>query len=301
MNMLLTGAMQYSEQQLALLKNIGHKIYFLPDERQLIDENTADFDPNTIDIIVGNQIFYYTPLSSFPNLKLIQATSSGLDRMPLDEIKRRGITIKNAASVYDIPIAEYVLAVILEYYKKLDQFHNQQQHQKWIKHRDIDELAGKNALILGTGHIGTAVAKRLQAFDVRTTGLYHQHVPQKYFDRVHPIANLDQELLNADIVLLALPETSDTLNIMDANRMTLLKTDSLLINVSRGNLVDQDALVAYKKNAILDVFKIEPLASDDVLWEQKNIFITPHNAFISRKNQARFFELLLKNIKEYAL
>ncbi|MDR1606650.1 MAG: hypothetical protein LBS41_06015 [Streptococcaceae bacterium] len=301
MNILLTGAIQYTPEQLALLEDIGHKVYLLSDERNLIDDSTVDFDLKKIDIVVGNQIFQYTPLSSFPNLKLIQATSSGLDRMPLTEIKQRGIIIKNAAAVYDLPIAEYVLAVILDHYKKLDQFHHQQRHKKWIKNRDMDELAGQNALILGTGHIGSAVAKRLQAFDVRTTGLYHNHKPQKYFDRIQPMATLDQALPNADIVLLSLPETPDTLGIMNATRIALLKTGTLLINVSRGSLVDQDALVAYKKKAVLDVFKTEPLAADDMLWEQKNIFITPHNAFISRKNQARFFELLLKNIKEYDL
>lgn len=298
MNILLTGAVNYSSDQLVQLKNIGLKLYFLPFEWQSLD-NETDIPLNQIDAIVGNQIFQYTDLSAFPNLKFIQATSSGLDRMPLVDIKRRGIVLKNAAGIYSQPIAEFVLAVILDHYKGLAKFHMQQLNHQWIKNRDLDDLGGKRALIVGTGQIGSAIAKRLQAFDVQTIGLYHQNVPGQYFDNVWPITTLDQQLASANIVILAIPQTPDTLKIINSSRIAMMKNDSLLINVARGMLVDQTALITSQRHAILDVFENEPLPVDDLIWRQPNIFITPHNAFVSQKNQARFFALLLENLKKF--
>src|SRR5690606_16220867 len=118
MKLLLTGAFKYSEEQLDSLKSLGYEILFIQDERVPLEVDVSD-----VDAVVCNGLFLYNDIKKFKNLKFIQLTSAGLDRVPLDYIKDQGIKIFNARGVYSVPMAEWVVLKILEIYKKSRKFY----------------------------------------------------------------------------------------------------------------------------------------------------------------------------------
>lgn len=138
MKVLLTGAFNYSNEQLDKIKSIGYEIIYVQDERCILDFDVAD-----IEVVVCNGLFIVNDIAKFKGLKFIQLTSAGLDRVPLDYIKKNDIKLANAKGVYSIPIAEWVVLKILEIYKKTRFFEENQKAKKWVKNREIIELYGK--------------------------------------------------------------------------------------------------------------------------------------------------------------
>ena len=161
--LLITGAWRCGEQQVQALEQMGYAVTFWPDERQAVNMDTQRFEA----VICGG-LFLTTPIERFPALKCIQVTSAGLDRVPLDYCKAHGITVYNAGGVYSAPMAEFVLGGILQLYKESKFFAENQAAHRWEKHRGLRELSGKTACIIGTGSVGSAIARRLRAFDVQT-------------------------------------------------------------------------------------------------------------------------------------
>ena len=140
MKALITGAIKYSKEQLEELKSMGLDIIFLEDEREKID-----FSVSEIEYVICNGLFLYNNIQNFRNLKFIQVTSAGLDRLPMEYIQEHKIQVFNARGVYSIPIAEWTILKILEVYKKSKVFYKQQEEHLWEKQRDIVELSGKTA------------------------------------------------------------------------------------------------------------------------------------------------------------
>ena len=132
-------------------------------------------------------------------------TSAGLDRVPLDYCKAHGITVYNAGGVYSAPMAEFVLGGILQLYKESKFFAENQAAHRWEKHRGLRELSGKTACIIGTGSVGSAIARRLRAFDVQTVGMNRSGHPAAEFDQTQPTCRLDDLLPLADLVICAMP------------------------------------------------------------------------------------------------
>lgn len=297
MNLLLTGAFNYSKQQLNRLEKLGCSITFVQDEREELSIDCSKFDA-----VVCNGLFLYTSIEKFVNLKYIQATSVGLDRLPLDYIKRNNIVLRNARGVYSIPMAEWCISRILDVYKHSEFFFENQKNRKWEKHRGLIELYGKKATIVGAGDIGTETAKRLNAFGVNVMAVDIVKPTADCYCRYFDISDIQKALSISDIVIITLPLTSDTRNLFNTELIAQIKDESIIINMSRGGIVDEKALELALENgkfgaAILDVFENEPIDVNSSLWNTKNLLITPHNSFVSDRNNQRLFEIIYNNLR----
>lgn len=299
MNLLLTGAFKYSTEQIDMLSKLGYNITFVQDERVPLE-----IDCSVFDAVVCNGLFLCTPVEKFKNLKFIQATSAGLDRMPLLYIKDNGIVLKNAKGVYSVPMAEWCICKILEIYKHSDFFYENQKQHRWEKNRNLTELSGKTAVIVGAGDIGTQTAKRLSAFEVNVSAVDIVKPKSEYYSSFYDISEIDKALQIADIVIITLPLTDSTKNLFDKKRFEKMKSNSIIINMARGGIIDEKALVWALNNneigfALLDVFEKEPLTSESELWTVNNLFISPHNAFVSENNNNRLFNVIYKNLDSF--
>lgn len=296
--LLLTGSFNYSQDQLNKLENLGYEITFVQDERI-----SLDFDVSSIEAVVCNGLFLYNDISKFKSLKVIQLTSAGLDRVPIDYINKNGIKIFNAKNVYSVPMAEWVVLKILEVYKKSKQFYKNQEKHVWEKQRDLLELIDKTALIIGFGSVGLEVAKRLKAFGVNVIGVGRRKIESKYVDETLLINDIDLALKKSDIIILTLPLTKETRHLINKDKISIMKDDAVLVNVARGGIIDEAALIDAindKKflGVALDVFEEEPF-NESALWNFENIIVTPHNSFISDKVNGRLFKLIITNLSRW--
>ena len=299
MNLLLTGAFQYKRDQLEILKVLGVDIVFLQQEADTLPVKAGD-----VDATVCNGLFLHHNIEEFENLKYIQLTSAGFDRVPLEEIKRRGITINNARGVYSIPMAEWAMGRILEYFKHFSEFNLSQKKKVWNKDRGIKEINETKSAIIGAGNIGQEVAKRLSAFGSSVTGYDVILGERPYFDSVHHIEALSSEIGVYDIVVLTAPYTPETHHIISKEILQSLKDNAILVNISRGGLIDTEALCSVLKArsdlyAALDVFETEPLPAESPLWDLANVALSPHNSFVSDGNNKRMFDVIYNNLKNY--
>ena len=293
MNVLVTGAFQLNSGEREQLEAAGHKVFVHGDERAPVD------CPERYEAVVCNGLFLYNSIERFTSLRLIQLTSAGLDRVPLDDIRARGITLHNAAGVYSVPMAEFAVCGILQLYKQSRFFAANQAQHKWEKHRGLLELSGKRVCILGCGGVGREIAKRLKAFDCQITGVNRTVRELPDFDEVLPPDKLPDTAAVCDILICCIALTPETRGIVSKEVFDLLPTDAIFVNVARGALADEAALTKWLQNggrAVLDVFEEEPLPENDPLWEMENVILTPHNSFVGEENRARLWETIKENL-----
>ena len=300
MKLLLTGAFNYSDEQLSQIESLGYEIIFVQDERIPLQ-----VDVSGIEAVVCNGLFLYNDISEFKNLKFIQVTSAGLDRVPLDYINKHGIKLFNARGVYSIPMAEWVVLKILEIYKKSRHFYEAQREQRWDKQRNLLELTGKTASIIGFGDVGTEIAKRLKAFGVHIIGVDIKEIQFGLIDEYYEVQNIDSALSKSDSVILTLPLTEDTRHLINKDRIKVMKGSAVLINVARGGVIDERALVkALRQDKLLgvalDVFEEEPLPSSSELWSMERVIVTPHNSFVSDMSSERLFHVMINSLEAFS-
>lgn len=299
MRLLLTGAFAFSEAQLQAFRALGAELVFQKDER-----GAPETDFAAVDAVVCNGLFLYHDITEFKNLKFVQLTSAGLDRVPLDYIREKGIKLYNARGVYSVPMAEWALCGVLSLYKHLNAFSEKQKNHLWEKDREVRELQGDTALIVGCGSVGTACAVRFKAFGMRVIAADIVNPQSDAYDAYFPMQEIDKALKTADVIVLTLPLTEDTRGFFHGERFSHCKNGAILVNIARGAVVKEkdltDALVSGNLGgAVLDVFADEPLPQESPLWDMKNVRITPHNSFVSPKNNERLFSVMLQNIKTF--
>ena len=291
MNLLITGAWQQAKEYIPTIECNGHQVQFLQFER---DELPCEYE--WVEGIIGNGIFLSHPIEKFVNLKYIQLTSAGFDRVPMDYVKEHGIEIHNARGVYSVPMAEFAVAGVLELYKKMRFFYENQKKHNWEKHRGLLELFGKTVVIVGCGDVGIECAKRFRAFGCTVIGVNRTVRKNEVFDRIVPLSDIETVLPEADLVVLTVALTEETRHLMNAKRLKLLKGSAILVNIARGGIIDTNALIDCLPNlggAVLDVFEEEPLTTDSPLWDMKNVLITPHNSFVGDGNIERLGRIVM--------
>ena len=296
MNLLITGAWQEAKENIEKIRNMGHEVVFLQQEKEPLP-----CDYSWVEGVICNALFLYHPYEKFENLKYVQLTSAGLDRLPAAKMEAEGVEIRNARGVYSVPMAEYALGGVLEIYKRFPQFRESQTRHAWEKRRDLMELSGKTVCILGCGSIGSECARRFSAFDCSVIGVATARRSQPFFEKVVALEDLDTVLPRADVVVVTIPLTETTRHLLDESRFARMKPGALLVNMARGAIVDTDAMVAALKSgrlsgAVLDVFEEEPLSADSELWDLENVLITPHNSFVSDRVQRRMTQVILENL-----
>lgn len=291
MNLLITGAWTDAKSHIKEIELAGHIVEFMQQEK-----NPLPCSYDWVEGVICNGLFLHHPISRFTNLRYIQLTSAGYDRVPMEEIDRRHIEIHNARGVYSIPMAEFVIAGVLDIFKAIDRFREQQRKHEWIKIREIRELADSRVVVVGCGSVGTECAKRFKAFGCKVIGIDISPRDDCHYDIINDLSLLQSEAIMADVMVLTLPLTDETRGLI--NKEILDSFNGILVNIARGGVVDQKALETWKGEAVLDVFEEEPLDNGSPLWEKKNTIVTPHNSFVGNGNRARLYKCILGNIKK---
>lgn len=294
MNVLVTGAFQLNSEELAALETVGHRVFVHPDERIPVEQ------PERYEAVVCNGLFLHSPIERFTSLRLIQLTSAGLDRVPLDYVRAHGIELHNAAGVYSVPMAEFAIGGILQLYKQSRFFAANQAQHKWEKHRGLLELSGKRACILGCGDVGREIAKRLHAFGCHITGVNRTVRVLPDFDEVLPLDTLAETAAACDILVCCIALTPETRSIVSEEIFGRLHDGAIFVNVARGALADEAALTKWLQSgghAVLDVFAEEPLPESSPLWDMENVLLTPHNSFVGDGNRERMWQTIKENLK----
>ena len=296
MKLLITGAWKCTSEQLNQIQSMGHSVVFMQNEK---DPLPCLYEE--VEGVICNGLFLHHCIEKFTSLRYIQLTSAGFDRVPMDYVQAHGIAIHNARGVYSIPMAEFAIGGVLQLYKQSRFFYNNQQKYIWEKHRGILELFGKTVCIVGCGNVGTECAKRFAAFGCKVIGVDLFPREDVAYEKMYALASLDEVLSQADVVVLTLPLTEETRYMMHKQRFVKMKDGSVLVNIARGAVVDEQALLkALKENllgAVLDVFEEEPLSPDNLLWKKENVILTPHNSFVGDGNQERLEEIIFKGLE----
>ncbi len=242
-------------------------------------------------------------LFTLPNLRWFHTFSAGVDNPAFRTFIDRGVILTNAAGTTAEPIAQYVIAMMLRVAKRMDAWDAAQRERRW-EQVQTDELTGKTVGVVGVGHIGGEVARLAKAFRMRVIGCRRRRRKPRNVDELVPLDRLNDLLERSDFVVLALPLSPQSEDLIGEQELAAMRNDAWLINISRGRVVDEDALIrALKDGAIggacLDVFRQEPLQEDSELWSLPNVVVTPHNSGWSPLNLERGTELFLDNLRRF--
>ena len=242
-------------------------------------------------------------LSLAKRMKFLQSGFAGMDAPILQDVLQiENVHIANASSVYAIPIAHYVFSQILRWNKRIDHHIEYQQSKNWTPISGDGELTNKTLVILGYGGIGSQVAKLGKAFGMRVTGIRRNPQDDEYADEVLGLDRFEELLPLTDYLVLSLPDSTQTRDIINADVLEKLNNSAMLINVGRGTAINEQDL-SYALNAgkiaaaALDTTKVEPLDVNSSLWTAKNCFISAHDSAHSLLSLERAFELFFQNIK----
>jgi phosphoglycerate dehydrogenase-like enzyme len=243
-----------------------------------------------------------------PRLRWVQGTAAGAGEqvraaaLQADDLAR--ITFTTSSGIHGSQLAEFAMLGVLAFNKDLPRLLRDKADRHW-DHYPVRELAGQTMLIVGLGSIGEEIARRAKAFGMRVVGVNRSGAtPSRDVDEMHGIDGLDDLLSAADAVVLALPSTHETARLLDARAIGLIRDGAVFVNVGRGSVVDEDALVAALESgrirgAALDVFATEPLPPESPLWNLPNVLISPHTAALSIHENARIVELFCENLRRY--
>lgn len=240
------------------------------------------------------------------NLKFVQFLMAGYDTIDIKKLRKNNIKFANARDIFSISIAEDVFTKILYFNRNVRHYIKSMEKKVWEPIRKEPELTGSIIGILGVGSIGKEIAKRMIPFGVKKIIGYRNHPrSEQYFDEIYTgKSGLIKVISQADYLIVALPYTEKTNQIINKETLSYMRPNSLFINVGRGKLVNQDDLEKVLENkkirgAALDVTDPEPLPENSPLWTMENVFITPHNASSSPFMKDRLYELTRDNLRRY--
>ena len=214
-------------------------------------------------------------------LRWVHVAGAGVDAVLFPELVGSAVTVTNSRGVFDRPIAEYVLGLMLVFAKDFRRSLELQRQRKWV-HRETEMLAGKKLLVVGAGPIGRTLSRHARCIGMETSAVARTSQSEDAdFGRVFSSEQLDEALPDADYVVVAAPLTAQTRGMFGATQFGRMKPGARLINVGRGPTVDEPALVealreGWIAGAALDVFAEEPLPEDSLLWEMPQVVISPH-------------------------
>ncbi len=266
-----------------------------PETRDLVGEADA-----LLATYVGTDL-----LEAAPNLQWIQALSSGVDFLDLEAIADHGVALTNAAGVHAEPIAEQVVGYLLTFERGIHTGIRQQQEGVWQRYSG-GEIRGKTLGIVGLGAIGSRTAEYAQAFGMTVVGTKRDPgAAPAAADEVYAPGELFEVLSQSEYVLLSCPLTPETRGLVGSEELGAMNGDAVLVNVARGEVVDEDALVYALqqggiRGAALDVFEAEPLPPESVLWNLPNVVVTPHMAGSTPHKFERVAELFAENYQAFA-
>jgi D-2-hydroxyacid dehydrogenase (NADP+) len=280
------------------------RVVHLPDYDRLPEEL-----PDT-DIFIG----YSLRAEQFKHakkLKWIHSTAAGVAQLMYPELRNSGIVVTNPSGVFSVPMAEHTMGLLLALARNFPDSTRHQDRSHWGQQAMWDmpqrftELNGQILLIVGFGSIGRELAKRASAFAMRVWGVTRSGKGDTTLaEKIVPASQLEETLPHADYVVISAPETTETRHLIGAPQIARMKPGARLINVARGSLLDEAALIrALEKGALrgaaLDVTSVEPLPPESPLWNAANLFITPHTSAVSDRLWHRETALLMDLLERW--
>ena len=245
-------------------------------------------------------------MTQCPSLRWLQGIGAGVEQFAKAGVSQDRVIVTNASGLSANSMAEFVIGRLLEIWKR---FREAEQHQR--DHQYIQTygrtLAGSTLGIVGLGSIGNAIAERASALGVRVLGLRRSHRPgasSEHTSELYGPEQLHEMLGRCDAIVLAAPATDETFHLIDAKALAVLPKGAVLVNVARGSLVDESALIDALQSgqlgaAALDVFETEPLPDDSPLWELPNLYLSAHSSVSTDRYVEDIFELFADNLARY--
>jgi phosphoglycerate dehydrogenase-like enzyme len=240
-----------------------------------------------------------------PRLRWIQATSSGVGQW----VRKLGIVdspiiVTNAAGIHAVPLAEFVVFTMLYFARDWPRMVAEQRAHHWERCA-IETLGGKTLGIIGTGSVGRTVARMAKCFGVRVIGIRRSRdTTEDGIDALYGPDDLSAVLQQSDYLVLSVPHTTDTVGLIGARELAAMKRGAVLINIARGSIVDEPALIdamqsGHLRGAALDVVAAEPLSPGSPLWDMPNVLITPHSMSTATDENERLTALFCENLGLY--
>lgn len=280
-------------------ENGGHEVFVVSNDQEAIA--VAD----KIDIIVGH--FSPAVCAAAPNLRWVQSFSTGMDKFLFpDIIARDEVTISNVAGLYAPQGGEHAWALLLALTRGIDRSIRHNDQRKWVGGATV-ELTGQTLGLVGLGGFGIEMAKRAAGYDMPIIAIdpvRRDRPPGVCELKDNTRENLHSLLGRADVVMMACPLTEETYHLIGREELVLMKKSAYLINVTRGGIIDEDALCAalhegQLAGAGIDVTEIEPLPEESPLWDAPNIILTPHRAGSSQHRPRKIYEFFCAQLARY--
>jgi len=262
------------------------------------------------DIFIGYSL-RAEQLKEGKKLKWIHSTAAGVAQLMYPELRDSGILVTNPRGIFSVPMGEHTMGLLLALARNFPDSVRQQdrsrwsQQELWDRPQHLTELNGQLLLIVGYGSIGREVAKRAKAFDMRVWGVTRSGAGDgRRVEKIVAAGELNDVLPEVDYVLIAAPETAETHHLIGAEQIGKMKRGARLINVARGSLLDETALIRALESgalggAALDVAATEPLAAESPLWKAPNLMITPHTSAVSDRLWERETALLMELLERW--
>ena len=294
------------EKLTSKIKKIYSNFNFIKlDNEEIIIENIEN-----IDILLSYNIPKKIFKKNLENLKWIQLGNAGVDNCMYDEVIKSKIIITNSRGINSIPVAEYVMSAILFFSKNLNKcidFKNNKIWSQWEIAKTNETLENKILGIIGYGSIGKEIAKRAKKFNMKiyaTRRLQKNRLSNKNVDLLLPLCEIDYLLNHSDYIVIACPLTYLTRNLINKKKINIMNSNSILINVSRGEIIDEKELINVLinkkiKGAALDVFNLEPLSKDSPLFNLNNVLLSPHIAGNFNDYQSNVINAFEENLNRY--
>lgn len=287
---------QATEQQLAAIRQL------IPAAQIILAREDAEIRQAmpAADVIWGSR-YLADALPLAGRLQLIQVSSAGVERLLVPELLAHPTALANARGIHGATIAEHVFMLMLALARELPAVLQAASRREWIRPNPV-LLNGQTLGIVGYGSIGQAIAARAKAFGMRVIATRRHAAPDQWADQVWSDQQLPQLLAESDYVVLATPLTQETLHLIGEEQLKLMKPTACLINIARGQVVDEPALIRCLQNrgiraAGLDVFEQEPLPADSPLWAMENVIVTPHLAGSMPDYDDQAFAIFLENLR----
>jgi phosphoglycerate dehydrogenase-like enzyme len=260
------------------------------------------------DVVVSSGMWRNEVLAHASKLKFIQSISSGMNQYSNEQLAARGVRLASGAGVNAKAVAEHAIALILAVFRRLPEARDNQHKKMWrgmigdLATRE-DEIAGKTLLVVGMGRIGSHLAMLAKAFGLKVIGIRRDPSQgENGADAIYGMGDLVELAPQADIVALTCALTPETTGLMSAAAFAAMKPSSVFVNVARGKVADEAALIDTMQNnriwaAALDVTAEEPLEAISPLWTLPNVFLTPHTAGETRAYEDNVIDILIENLE----
>ena len=242
-------------------------------------------------------------LDGHPDVAWVHTGSVGVDHILTPQFLAKAIPLTNSSGVNAVSMAEWVVGCMIALQKRLPEALERQRRREWEKTEEA-ELAGQAALFIGGGRVASEIASRLAAFSMERIALTRSGEERGGFDQTSSIDDLHAQLPGADWIIVSAPLTSETEGIIGEAELGLMKREARIVNVARGELIDQDSLVAALRSgriagAVLDVFEEEPLPDSNPLWAMPGVIVLPHTTWRSPEAKRRQVALFAENLKRF--